>query len=180
MRKRAASSVNECMIKVDHAGENGAVNIYRAQKLMAYWRAPQLVANLKETQSHEERHRRIFKTYLDKRNIHPCMSYHLCGFGGFVLGFVTGIIGPKAIAATTYAVESVVLEHLQTQVDYLKRHDQDALAAVTDIIAEEQEHHDHAEHALQQPNLFSKILIRIVRFCTECVIHFGMRTTVRS
>ncbi|MBL6938793.1 MAG: demethoxyubiquinone hydroxylase family protein [Alphaproteobacteria bacterium] len=43
-RLRPAATVAEKMIKVDHAGENGAVNIYRAQRLVARIRAPSLLS----------------------------------------------------------------------------------------------------------------------------------------
>ena len=42
-----------------------------------------------------------------------CRSYHLCGVGGWMLGLITGLLGRQAIAATTVAVENVVLGHLQ-------------------------------------------------------------------
>ena len=57
---RAAKTVAEKMIKVDHTGENGAVNIYRAQRLAASIRARSLLPQLKEFQEHEEEHREIF------------------------------------------------------------------------------------------------------------------------
>src|ERR1700761_4022842 len=85
---RPANTVAEKMIKVDHAGENGAVNIYRAQKLVARVRAPSLVKQLEEFQRHEEEHRSIFQGYLAKIGIRRCVSYKLSAVGGFSLGFV--------------------------------------------------------------------------------------------
>lgn len=173
--KRPASSIVEKMIKVDHAGENGAVNIYRAQYLVSSIRSPKLKSQLKEFQGHEEEHRHIFKTYLDKAGVRKCVSYHLTGVGGFALGFVTGLIGPSAIAVTTYAVENVVLEHLEHQLSYLKDTSPDAYIAVSSIYEDEKEHHDHAKAQIQGRKLTSKILIRVIRGCTEAVIRFGMR-----
>lgn len=175
MQTRPAKSINERMIKVDHAGENGAVNIYRAQRFMSYWRAPQQVEYLRHTQSHEEKHRTIFANYLQHHHIRPCISYHFCGIGGFGLGTVTGCMGPKAVAATTFAVESVVLAHLQAQTEHLKVHDPHAYTAVLSIIVEEQEHHDHALLALKGKNIWTKPLVSLVSFCTESIIRFGMR-----
>ncbi len=64
--KRPASSMAEKMIKVDHAGENGAVNIYRAQYLASTLRSPNLKPQLKEFQCHEQNHRDIFSRLLKK------------------------------------------------------------------------------------------------------------------
>jgi len=173
--KRPASSMAEKMVKVDHAGENGAVNIYRAQYLASTFRSPRSKAQIKEFQRHEEKHRHIFKTYLEHAGVRRCVSYHLCGIGGFALGFITGLIGPSAVAATTYAVENVVLEHLQHQLPYLKENAPGAFMAVSAIYEDEKAHHDQAKAQMQEDKLMSKILVRIIRGCTQAVIWFGMR-----
>src|SRR6202023_3548613 len=99
--------------KVDHAGEHGAVSIYRGQQIACWWRDAELRAALAELQSHEEAHRGIFAAELARRGRRRCRSYHLCGIGGFCLGLVTGICGRASIAAATVAVERVVLRHLR-------------------------------------------------------------------
>src|SRR5262245_22493906 len=117
------------IIKVDHAGEHGAVNIYTGQLFMARLTARHLVAELAEFKSHEMRHREIFRMELQRRGRRRCRSYLLCGVGGLVLGLVTGLLGPSAIAATTVAVEQVVLRHLEEQVARLRDTDPQAAAA---------------------------------------------------
>ena len=104
------------IIKVDHAGEHGAVNIYTGQILMARLAAPELVGELTEFKSHELRHREIFRLELQRRGRRRCRSYWLCGFGGLAL--ITGLLGRSAIAATT--VESVVLRQLEQQIARLR------------------------------------------------------------
>lgn len=172
---RAAQTASEKMIKVDHVGENGAVNIYRAQAMVASLLHPSLVAALKGNQRHEETHREIFRDWLAANGIRRCISYHAGGVGGFVLGFVTALMGRKAIHATTYAVEHVVLAHLSEQMLYLRKADPGALACVQQIHGDEQSHHDHARTALGKPGWLDRVLIAVVRFCTNSVIRFGMR-----
>jgi 3-demethoxyubiquinol 3-hydroxylase len=172
---RPATTIADKMIKVDHAGENGAVNIYRAQAIVSRWLRPGMLPLLLENQRHEEQHRALFAAHLAARNIRRCVSYRLCGLGGFVLGFVTAWAGEKAIHATTYAVEHVVLAHLAEQMAYLRDVDGDALACVAQIHADEQAHHDAAEAGIGYRDWRTKILIAIVRLCTEGVIRFGMR-----
>ena len=178
-KPRPAKTTNERMIKVNHAGENGAVAIYRAQSWMVRWRAPELLLGVLENLTHEKQHRDIFKAYLAKRNVRRCVSYHICGVGGTVLGLITGICGGKAIAATTYAVESVVLQHLETQLAYLQNHDREAYDAVCLIIADEQSHHDQALLALKGTNFWTSGIIKIVRLSIELVIRFGMRQPLK-
>lgn len=172
---RPAQTIAEKMIKVDHAGENGAVNIYRAQHLVSRLRSRQLLDELQHFQSHEMEHRELFADYLSDNNIRRCVSYHLCGVGGWFLGFVTGLIGPSAVMATTYAVENVVLEHLEHQMVFLKDVDNQAASCVEAIIEDEKSHHDHAYDRLNQQQFLPKILIKIVKYCTESVIRFGTR-----
>lgn len=172
---RRALTIPEKMIKVDHAGENGAVNIYRAQILVATLRAAFLKIELTHNLEHELEHRQIFKSWLAENDIRRCVSYHLCGIGGFGLGFLTGLIGPKAVHATTYAVENVVLEHLEHQLETLAAQDPSAAQAVAKIIEDEKSHRDHAADQLVSTAWLTKIILRLVKFCTECVIRFGMR-----
>ena len=103
-------------LKVNHAGENGAVNIYKAQILVSRVFHQNLVQELIHFQEHEKIHREIFKRELHIRSVKRCKSYFLCGLGGYILGFITALLGVNAIAATTIAVEKVVLIHLEHQI----------------------------------------------------------------
>jgi len=119
------------VMKANHAGENGAIHIYTGQILMARIRARPLVAELREFKTYEERHRAVFATELQRRGVRRCRSYRLCGAGGLALGLVTGLFGRRAIAATTLAVERVVLRHLGQQLLTLAGNDDQAAAAIS-------------------------------------------------
>jgi ubiquinone biosynthesis monooxygenase Coq7 len=118
-----ASDLGDRIIKVNHAGEHGAIGIYSGQILMARLTAPKMLTALREFRSHEQRHRAILAAVLERRGCRRCRSYWLCGVGGFVLGAITGLLGSSAIAATTAAVEGVVLQHLEHQLVVLQGHD---------------------------------------------------------
>lgn len=129
------------IIKVNHAGEFGAVNIYRAQIFVAKLASPGVVPTLKEFLAHEKKHLEIFREVLSSRSVRRCRSYWLCGIGGYVLGFITALLGKPGIMACTAAVETVVTRHLLEQMDELRREgDVEALHAVEAIVAEEVEH----------------------------------------
>ncbi|MCF6221836.1 MAG: demethoxyubiquinone hydroxylase family protein [Robiginitomaculum sp.] len=170
-----AQTISEKMIKVDHVGENGAVHIYRAQRWVAKLRAPRLIPEIEHFIHHEETHRQIFKEYLSSNDIRKCVSYHFGGIGGTLLGLITGMIGTSAIHATTYAVESVVLSHLEEQLAFLKTNDTQAYACVLEIYADEKEHLAYATSRLDTSNKLTQPLIHIIKFSTELVIKFGMR-----
>jgi ubiquinone biosynthesis monooxygenase Coq7 len=163
------------IMKVNHAGENGAVNIYRGQIFLAKLTAPKLVEELREFQAHEKQHRAIFAAELERRSHPRCRSYLLCGLGGLVLGFLTGLFGRNAIAATTVAVESVVLRHLREQMDILDGVDESARLAITSIVAEETQHRDDSAQHLDTAGFWARVLTPIVSISTEAVIWTGMR-----
>jgi ubiquinone biosynthesis monooxygenase Coq7 len=163
------------IIKVNHAGEHGAVNIYAGQILAARITARAMVQELAEFKSHEERHRGIFDAELKRRGRRRCHSYFLCGVGGFVLGIITGLFGRRAIAATTVAVEHVVLGHLVDQLDVLRGKDDFAVNAISAIVEEEQQHHDQSAAHISGGGFWPAILSPLVAASTEAVIWVGMR-----
>jgi 3-demethoxyubiquinol 3-hydroxylase len=164
------------VLKVNHAGENGAVNIYAGQILLARLTAPGMVAELAEFKSHEEGHRAIFWAELQRRNRPRCRSYWLCGIGGFTLGLVTGLFGRRAIAATTVAVERVVLRHLEHQLEQLRGKDEAAFKAIESIVMEERQHHDQSATHIAVGQFWPRVLSPIVAASTEAVIWVGMRS----
>jgi ubiquinone biosynthesis monooxygenase Coq7 len=174
-QRAMSSELGDRIIKVDHAGEQGAICIYTGQILMARITARHMRAELVEFRSHETRHRAIFAAELQRRNRPRCRSYWFCAIGGYVLGVVTGLMGASAIAATTVAVESVVLRHLEQQLHQLQDADPAALAAISAIIADEKEHHARsASHVASHP-FWSRVITPIVSASTEAVIWLGMR-----
>lgn len=92
-----------------------------------------------------------------------------------MLGTVTGLIGCRAIAATTVAIERVVLRHLEEQVRELSAIDPVAIALIQAIIRDEQAHHDLSQARLTSRRWWVRIIDHIVEFSTEAVIWLGMR-----
>jgi len=164
------------MMKVDHAGEHGAICIYSGQLFMARLFVPGMVDELTEFLSHERRHREVFREELKRRNYPRCRSYWLCGVGGLVLGLVTGICGRKAIVATTVAVERVVLKHLTHQLEVLDGIDPPAVVAINSIVEEERHHHDHSAAQIDVRDPWFRVLAPMVTAWTEAVIWMGMRS----
>jgi ubiquinone biosynthesis monooxygenase Coq7 len=163
------------ILKVDHAGEHGAVNIYSGQLIVARLFHSDLVDELREFRDHERNHRAIFAAELTLRGKRRCRSYHLCGIGGLVLGILSALLGRSAIAATTVAVEQVVLRHLTDQIRELEGFDESAVRAISAIRADEQAHHDKSLVRVKAPSFWTRILAPIVSFSTEAVIWIGMR-----
>ena len=174
-RLKPGETLGDRVMKVDHAGEHGAVCIYLAQRWFARWRAPEMVPELDAFLAHERGHRARFGAELARRGQRRCRSYFWCGLGGFVLGAFTGLAGRQAIAATTVAIERVVLRHMHEQVRELSAIDASAAATLHHIIAEEQEHHDLSHARLVKGGLWPRVINPVVAASTEAVIWLGMR-----
>lgn len=164
------------ILKVNHAGEHGAVSIYAGQIYIARLLARDLLPQLETCKAHEETHRAIFAKELLRRGLPRCRSYWLCAVGGYALGIISALLGVQAIAATTVAVERVVLRHLQHQLALIGESDPQALAAISAIMVDEQQHHDHFAAVLKPERSLNRLLGAVVAASTELVIWIGMRS----
>ena len=122
----------------------------------------------------EERHRSAFGAALKERDVRQGVGYVLCGLGGLLLGIVTALLGRSAIAATTYAVERVVLRHLNQQLEYLRTADTAAYLVVASIVADETAHHDRAALAAKRRRFLPAVVGSVIAAATEGVIWIGM------
>lgn len=133
------------ILRVNHAGEAGAIRIYQAQIALARWTAPDLVGFLKETLAHEQAHMRRFRQLMPERGVRPCGALPLWGLGGLLLGGVTALFGRPGVLICTAAVERTVHRHMRDQIGWLAGRDDETRAMVAEIMAEELQHLDFAQ-----------------------------------
>jgi ubiquinone biosynthesis monooxygenase Coq7 len=133
------------ILRVDHAGEYGAIRIYRAQIAIAHWRAPDLIAMLQDALADETRHRDRFDAGLQERGLRPCDMLPLWGVGGTLLGTGTALLGREAILVCTEAVERTVHRHMDDQVAWLMPRAPDLATAIAAIRDEEVDHLHRAQ-----------------------------------
>ncbi|WP_225771969.1 demethoxyubiquinone hydroxylase family protein [Inquilinus sp. Marseille-Q2685] len=136
------------ILRVNHAGEYGAIRIYGAQIAVARRLWPDLVPRLEEMRSDEIRHCRLFRGAMPTRNSRPCRVMQLWSLGGFVLGFATALAGRRTIWICTAAVEAAVHRHLGDQLRFLAGKDDGVGAIIRDINFEEIAHLRTAEAQL--------------------------------
>lgn len=144
LREPSFSRTVSRILRVNHAGEYGAIRIYAAQIWTAQLFHPSAVSFLSETIIHERRHAALFRELMWPRGTRPCNALPLWGCGGTVLGLITGLLGVNAMMICTEAVESTVHAHLNLQLDWLKDRDPELHKAIADVRDEEVGHHDHA------------------------------------
>lgn len=163
----------EAMIRVDHAGEYGAMRIYAGQR--AFTRDAATRALIEHMAEQEQVHLDGFNRLIVERRVRPTALLPLWHVGGFALGAVTAWLGPKAAMACTEAVETVIDAHYAEQQAQLPPQE-DALALmIAQYRADEQEHHDTAiaEGAKEAP--LHPVLTAAIRGITRAAIALSTR-----
>ncbi len=133
------------MIRVDHAGEYGAVRIYEGQLavLDARSSSKQAAATIRKMAAQEQHHLDTFDKLVNERRVRPTALEPVWRIAGFALGAATALLGEKAAMACTAAVEDVIDEHYARQIERLDG--EPALRrTVEDFRAEEISHRDEA------------------------------------
>jgi ubiquinone biosynthesis monooxygenase Coq7 len=134
----------EAMIRVDHAGEYGAVRIYEGQLAVLKRRKSAKVETIQHMADQEQRHLKTFDRLVNERRVRPTALEPVWRIAGFALGAVTAAMGEKAAFACTAAVEEVIDEHYASQVAALKDKDPALKATVEDFRADEAAHREEA------------------------------------
>ena len=117
MTKTNRKKVEE-FIRVDHAGERGAIKIYEGQllALSTFVKNDKLKKTIEEMKDHEKEHCDYFENEIKKRNIKPTKFLPLWDLLGVGLGFGSTILGKKAAMLCTASVEEVIQEHYANQI----------------------------------------------------------------
>jgi ubiquinone biosynthesis monooxygenase Coq7 len=131
------------MIRVDQAGEYGAVCIYEGQLavLGRHPRTPE-AAVIHEMAAAERIHLETFDRLLVERRVRPTLLSPLWRVAGLALGAGTALLGPKAAMACTVAVEEVIEGHYQKQAERLGEDEAELRATIEEYREDEIDHRD--------------------------------------
>jgi ubiquinone biosynthesis monooxygenase Coq7 len=132
----------ERIIRVDHAGEYGAVRIYRGQ--LAVLGRSASAAPIRHMARQEEEHLAHFERLVAERGVRPTVLSPLWHVAGFALGAATALLGERAAMACTEAVEEVIDEHYARQAEALGDDEAELRAAILRYRADEIAHRDIA------------------------------------
>lgn len=134
------------MLRVDHAGEYGAVAIYRGQQAV-FSKNPataHIAAQLREMEDEEQKHLDAFDQLLNAREVRPTAMAPLWNAAGYGLGVVTALMGEKAAHACTEAVESVIEQHYAKQAKACGEDEAELAETFLEFREDELHHHDTA------------------------------------
>lgn len=163
------------ILRVNHAGEQGAIMIYGVQISLAGSRYPDLLPWLQETLAHEKKHRATFRELMPQRATTPCPAVAIWSVGGAVLGFVTALFGRSGVVVCTAAVERTVHKHMVEQIEYLSGRDDELADGIRKVQVEEDAHLAFAEANHDPRAPFARMLSAVVAVVTEVLIWLATR-----
>jgi ubiquinone biosynthesis monooxygenase Coq7 len=163
------------ILRVNHAGEQGAISIYGVQIALAGRRYPDLLPWLEETLGHEKKHRDRFMALMMDRAITPCPAAGIWSAGGAVLGFLTALFGRFGVVVCTAAVERTVHKHLVEQIAYLSGRDEEVADGIRQVQVEEDAHLAFAEAHHDPRAPVARMLSAFVAVLTEMLIWLATR-----
>ena len=129
-------------LRSDHAGEHGAVAIYRG--MLTVTRDPGLKRFARRHLLAESRHLRFFERFLPPEGKSRLLP--VWWLAGWLLGAGSAVLGPRAAYATIAAVERFVEDHYNEQINAMR--DRPGLGELVEILtrfcADEVHHRDDA------------------------------------
>ena len=162
----------EEFIRVDHAGERGAVKIYEGQLLAlnTIVKDEKLKKVVEEMKVHEKEHCEFFEKEINKRNIKPTKLLPLWDLLGVTLGFGSTLLGKKAAMLCTASVEEVIDKHYQSQIDQLEKNENELKRKIIKFREDELHHKDIAyEKGASKEGVYS-IFDKIVKTGSKIAI----------
>ena len=145
MKKTNQKTLEE-IIRVDHAGERGAIKIYEGQ-LLALKTVKQdndLKDKIEEMKEQEKEHLEYFEKEIQKRKIKPTYLLPVWDLMGVTLGFSTALLGRKAAMLCTASVEEVIEDHYQSQLKEIGDDEKDLKGKIEKFKMHEADHKNMA------------------------------------
>ena len=162
----------EEFIRVDHAGERGAVKIYEGQLLAlnTLVKNEDLRKTIEEMKVHEKEHCEYFEMEIKKRKIRPTKFLPLWDLLGVGLGFGSTLLGKKAAMLCTASVEEVIDKHYQSQIDQLGSDEKDLKKKIIKFREDELHHKDIAyDNGATKKGLFG-VLDKVIKTSSRIAI----------
>ena len=140
-KNKTNRGILEQIIRVDHAGEYGATRIYDGQ-IAVFGKNSKIGKTIQHMADQEQEHIDKFNELILEHRVRPTALLPVWNIAGFALGASTAFLGEKAAMACTVAVEKVIGEHYQEQLDLLEDDHKDLKKIISKFRDDELEHHD--------------------------------------
>ena len=174
MKKTNKNKIEE-FIRVDHAGERGAIKIYEGQLLAlnTVIKDEELKTKIEEMKIHEKEHADYFENEIKKRRIKPTKFLPLWDLLGVGLGFGSTILGKKAAMLCTASVEEVIDEHYQNQINQIQSDEKELRNKIIKFREDELNHKDIAYNEGATKDGVYSILDKIIKTGSKIAINIS-------
>ena len=155
----------EKIIRVDHAGERGAVKIYEGQLLaLKTIKQNEVLKNqIEKMKEQEKEHLEYFEKEIQKRRIKPTYLLPVWDLMGITLGFGTALLGKKAAMLCTASVEEVIEDHYEHQLKKLENDEMELKAKIEKFKNDETEHKNSAYEAGATNKGFYSVMDKVIK-----------------
>ena len=174
MKKTNKKKIEE-FIRVDHAGERGAIKIYEGQLLAlnTVFKDEKLKKTIEEMKFNEKEHLDFFEKELKKRNIKPTKFLPIWDLLGVGLGFGTTLLGKRTTMLCTASVEEVIDEHYQKQINQIEDDEKQLKKKIIKFKKDELHHKDIAyDEGASKEGIYS-ILDKIIKTGSRIAINIS-------
>ena len=170
--KKTDPKILEEIIRVDHAGERGAIKIYEGQllALKTIKQDEKLKDIIEEMKDHEKEHLEYFEKEIQKRNMKPTYLLPLWDLMGISLGFGTALLGKKAAMLCTASVEEVIENHYENQLRKIGEDEKDLKTKIKKFKGDEVNHKNIAYESGATKNGLYSIMDKIIRTGSKIAI----------
>ena len=170
--KKTNQKIVEEIIRVDHAGERGAIKIYEGQllALKTIKQDESLKDKIEEMKEQEKEHLEYFEKEIQKRKIKPTYLLPLWDIMGVTLGFGTALLGKKAAMLCTASVEEVIENHYQSQLKKLGNDEMELKAKIEKFKGDEVDHKNMAYEAGATNKGMYSIMDQVIRVGSRIAI----------
>ena len=174
MKKTNKNKIEE-FIRVDHAGERGAIKIYEGQLLAlnTVVKDEELKKKIEEMKIHEKEHADYFENEIKKRRIKPTKFLPLWDLLGVGLGFGSTILGKKAAMLCTASVEEIIDEHYQNQINQIESDEKELRNKIIKFREDELNHKDIAYNEGATKDGLYSILDKIIKTGSKIAINIS-------
>jgi len=164
MEKTNKKTLEE-IIRVDHAGERGAIKIYEGQLLAlnTIIHDNDLKYKIEEMKEHERKHLEYFEKEIQKRKVKPTYLLPLWDLMGVGLGFGTALLGKKSALLCTASVEEVIEKHYQDQLKKLGNDEKDLKKKIEEFKGDEINHKNIAYESGATNNGIYSIMDKLIK-----------------
>tara|TARA_Y100001935_G_scaffold214342_1_gene185442 strand:- start:369 stop:932 length:564 start_codon:yes stop_codon:yes gene_type:complete len=174
LKNKTDRNTLEQIIRVDHAGEYGATRIYDGQ-IAIFGKNSKIGKTIQHMADQEQEHIDKFNELILEHRVRPTALLPIWNIAGFALGASTALLGEKAAMACTVAVEKVIGEHYQEQLDLLEDDHKDLKKTISKFRDDELEHHDIGiEHDAESAPGY-KIMSKVIELGCKTAIAVSKR-----